>query len=690
MATSDERQALLQQSNVLFSTDLDQSSTADSNRQTAHSKSLDLPRVRPLRFLGVRWQIRVNSLSSAQTRRGKLKVAAAWTIFYIVWIGVVGGLVWFTHFWSPSLSPRSLVAMPNNILVVDSADTAPVSDDIDPDGRLAAPWSTDRSYVRPDQRHGNAEHRGSVRIGTKSVQYLACESSLWLDRNGCGIDGRDCEPFWGYELAFRCPSGCASSRLLNPRVVGDKRIVGKPLIIGGGPVARTEDERQEELGNDEIPLLYRSDSWICPAAIQAGVISDMLGGCGKLRLKGSQANYNASIAHGVESFNFPPRFPKSYVFLSGVCDDESDEASRRRQSADNSPSCIDLRWPITIVHILFTVVFAFFQANGSLLFGLLFFATFWHTALVSDPPPLRGMDLLSRGLGAFLPASFVAFAVWKLAGRETLKSPTFPPERVLLYITGLWIGVLSNYVFGAIPVSRLLISDINRDGGWAWVIGGACLILTIAVGQMVVMRKAGILGRYLMVYASMFAGLIMLAMLPSSELRIHHYIFAILFLPGTGLQTRPSMFYQSVLLGLFINGIARWGFDSIVQTIAELRGDAAIGSVVPDFLLPDDNSWIGRAGQGMLSWSSKDLPAGYAFSLLVDDVERYRGSAPFVNLTEQLLKSGAGWFATKLGEPLTSADLQTPHFARVAYCYGQRALDYSFPAVVFFANGSIF
>ena len=88
------------------------------------------------------------------------------------------------------------------------------------------------------------------------------------------------------------------------------------------------------------------------------------------------------------------------------------------------------------------------------------------------------------------------------------------------------------------------------------------------------------------------------------------------------MQTRPSLVYQGILLGLFVNGVARWDFDSILQTSAALREDGKLHSILPAILEPA----ITRTASGLLaSFSWKFLPDGTdGISVLVNDVERYR------------------------------------------------------------------
>lgn len=62
-----------------------------------------------------------------------------------------------------------------------------------------------------------------------------------------------------------------------------------------------------------------------------------------------------------------------------------------------------------------------------------------------------------------------------------------------------------------------------------------------------------------------------LSQLPDLTFRLHHYIFAILFMPALGFATRTSAALQAVLIGVFADGVGKFGFDSILQTAAEVR-----------------------------------------------------------------------------------------------------------------------
>lgn len=72
----------------------------------------------------------------------------------------------------------------------------------------------------------------------------------------------------------------------------------------------------------------------------------------------------------------------------------------------------------------------------------------------------------------------------------------------------------------------------------------------------------------------MVVGLIILvlALLPGLQFRLHHYFAAMLLVPLTAFPTRLSAIYQAFLLGMFLNGGAAFGFASILQTPAEVCG----------------------------------------------------------------------------------------------------------------------
>lgn len=394
---------------------------------------------------------------------------------------------------------------------------------------------------------------------TPPESFISCTTTLWYANNACGLDGQDCRPFENATFDFRCPAGCKPVFLHNPRTVGSEQVVFEPLIVGGGDEERT----------------YRGDSFICAAALQAyvyfmtltwlmpyafdlhsGLISNARGGCVNVRLIGSFTNFLPNVAHGLRSIGFPTSFPLSF----------------RLERSSKLTHCADMRNEILALNVVVTVlIFVLFRPQPLVLFWSLVCIGFWHATLFSQPrsqPP----DV-ADGFGTFLPALFVCYAFWRVAFRFVMPifAEKMPLEGVVWYLGPYWVAVLNNLTFDRLPIDRLMMSDITaRPGGLAALLGIVVVLAAIVLNQVRVIRRAGWLPYYLGWYIAGASVTLVLALLPSLNLRIHHYVFAMMFIPGTAFPTRLSAVYQGLLLGLFLNGAAAWGFDSMLQTAAQV------------------------------------------------------------------------------------------------------------------------
>lgn len=511
-----------------------------------------------------------------------------------------------------------------------------------------------------------------------AIRHVDCVDTLWKRNNECGLDGVNCRPFSNTSFAFRCPADCASVRVLNPHHVGSQDVNFRPLVIGGG-------------GNSP----YRGDSFLCGAAIHAGVIGDATGGCGVATLIGEYYQYFSSSQHNIESIPFDTYFPLSFTV-----------------TADPTIKCTtpDPRWTISLpLSILFTVLLAIFTTSPALYFFTTFLGTFTHVALVSDPPNLSTPSttyllpaLISHYAGRLLPALFTAAIIYLTSVRHTLCPPTSSPpksspphhplETTLLHLLPLWLGALTNRTLEPlIPITRLTPSDLTaQPGAIPALITILLLLLTLTAIQAHTLHRAGRLPRYLAFYLAIAVGLGGLVMLPGLRVRLHHYVLALVLLPGTGTRTRVGMVCQGVLVGVFVNGVARWGFDSVVQTEGMLRGDGGFGGgVLPEVLPVVVEGLAGGLGDaGMRIWFKwRGLGEGLAkggvegmgvegISVLVNDVERYRGWFAERPLEEQVFK----W--------TREAGRVVDEYVRFGFVTeGGRALDYT-EAGTWFANGS--
>lgn len=289
--------------------------------------------------------------------------------------------------------------------------------------------------------------------------------------------------------------------------------------------------------------------------MRRGKISDSKGGCATMSLVGSFTNYLPAVANGLSSLGFPSEFPLSFQFEPTT---ELTHCTDYRNAA--------LAFNVLITCLLFWVV----RPKPIITFWSIFCIGFWHITLFSqprdNPPPL------DQAFGTFLPALFVAYYFWRVAWRFTL--PAFrlaPLESSVWFLGPFWVGVLANLTTDKIPIDRLTAQDIRgRSGALTALIIIILVLVVIVVNQVRIIRKTGWLPHYLAWYV--FGGLVVLVIsqLPGLQLRIHHYIIAIVLMPGTAWPTRASAVYQGLLLGLFLNGVAAFGFDSILQTAADV------------------------------------------------------------------------------------------------------------------------
>ncbi|TDL28594.1 LCCL domain-containing protein [Rickenella mellea] len=434
---------------------------------------------------------------------------------------------------------------------------------------------------------------------TPSASLISCTATYWLANDQCGLNGQSCIPTNTSAFDFRCPAQCKDVTLANPRTIGAGQLDHVPLIVGGGDGNKT----------------YRGDSFICAAAVQAGIIDDHKGGCGTLQLVSNFTDFLPLSSNGLTSIGFPSVFPVSFQL------DPNESLSH----------CTDMRNAGLAFNILaLFALFLILRPKPIILFWSLVCVGFWHVTIFSQPqdfpPPL------DVAFSIFLPVLFISYGLWRLAFRFVL--PAFskaPIERAVWYIGPFWVGVLWNIVTAHIPLDRLTSSDIKgRNGALTVVIIGSIVVLIVIVNQLRIARKTGWLPHYFGWYVVGGLTALVLSQLPGLQLRLHHYIFGIVLMPATAFPTRASAVCQAFLLGLFLNGAAAFGLDSILQTAADLRRDAPLGSDLPSFMTnaTNYNSSIPFLNQTIFWNAITDTDDGWdGFALLVDDVERYTGAA---------------------------------------------------------------
>ena len=471
---------------------------------------------------------------------------------------------------------------------------------------------------------------------------IGCGHTYWGAGNSCGINGNACRPFTASGFPFRCPANCENFHVLEPRAVGKQEVVYAPMVIGG-PSGEGQQEK----------AIYRGDSYICGAAIHAGVISNANGGCGVVELVGQNNGYPSTKRNGIKSVPFDSHFPLSYQFVDDV-----------------ECSAEDMRWWLLSISAVFTGLLSVFTASPGLFFFGNFIGIFWTVGMALDPPPHGSTAGLFSGLlGKFLPAMFCAWVMYdKMGVRRTLGGLRAQIEKSILWLGPCWAGALDNYTFSFIPIQRLNKHDLEQQPGAKAALAIIIVVLvSIIVSQVYFFQQEGRFRKYIKLYGLLVGSVLISLLLPGLSLRIHHYILALLFLPGTSIQTRPCLVYQGLLVGFFINGIARWGFDPVLQTPGSLQGDAQKMTELPRVLPPTIN-WANNTDAVSTIQFNWDQPRSARFdgiSILVNDVERFRSYfADRIDHQDEFV-----WHRN------TSLDL--PEYFRFAFMDGSGSGDYT-------------
>ncbi|KAF3993306.1 hypothetical protein FT663_00580 [Candidozyma haemuli var. vulneris] len=485
-----------------------------------------------------------------------------------------------------------------------------------------------------------------------TVISLTCSDSydFWKGKNAaCGLDAKSCPKLHqDKDVIIRCPALCdRGSWLYSSRAVGDQMVKYRGLFVGGG---------KKDKGDDgTITYPYRADSFPCGAGVHAGIISPFYGGCARASFaSGPQTSFPATKGkYGVsDSIQFSSFFPTSYVF----------------QELEASVShCKDPRLVVLIMNIILGLPIVVLGSSAVFVWTITSVG-FWTISLATDPPKLVNpaysetfYELISLSLGRFLPTCFVMYFLWKVSIKRTFSKPqetiheeeyspgltpsSSPMSRIIFWYPFFWLGVLNNITFDRLPVDRLTWKDLQAQPGALLTVSVfAVIIIVCVVTQAYSVWLSGRFNKLIKIYIMMFASLFAIAWIPGLTLRIHHYIFALMFIPGCSTRGRTAYVFQGLLLGLFLSGVARWGYASIAETnLSLLRGEPA-GRVTPPTIF-DVN-----ATEGRIYWEDsfdakkkpidekvllKELTKYSEVSLLINDVERYRGkNEGSLNITE--------------------------------------------------------
>ncbi|KAG5359728.1 hypothetical protein CJU90_5566 [Yarrowia sp. C11] len=422
--------------------------------------------------------------------------------------------------------------------------------------------------------------------------------------------------------------------------------------------------KRQEQQEEDTNRYYRADSSPCAAAVHAGLVSPYTGGTFRLRFEGPRDSFMGSKgAHTIDSIDFDAPFPASFSVhedhVSGGTDNRiAIVAFCVTMSFIFGYFCVNVAgfyWVQFLASFWLLVMVAdpivdFSRGAGAtsltvreywlsmaverllpaMLGGYIIYRAAVKNMIGTDENPARtpGGDDGYANVGSVSSENRVDRADMDeenddsdLENADSFKSFDQIPRslgtpslsRLLLWTSGMWCGVLENYTFANLPVDRLMVSDLNaRPEGWIVVIVFVLIIIAAIASQTYLIWRAGLFQRYIVVYVALvllLVGLGLVGALNNLELRIHHYIIGLVLVTGASTYTHLGLLYQGLLIGLYVNGVGRWGFDSTLESPSALARGSVVNEQI-ELMLTDSE----------LTWGPPPGPGAYTPSLMVDDV----------------------------------------------------------------------
>ncbi|KAI8608481.1 hypothetical protein BC830DRAFT_1155068 [Chytriomyces sp. MP71] len=519
--------------------------------------------------------------------------------------------------------------------------------------------------------------------GFEAVAPISC-SAQFLGESKCGMNGVNCSPFVASE-ALRCPAGCLSQTAWSPVHLGPSVLQYKPFVVGS---------------NNS----YRGDSWICMAAIHAGVLSNAQGGCLIATLNPSEnETYANSRANGILSQDFNSTYPGTLSF--------------KILGDGDAAFCTDFGFTSEAVYLpLLMASPLVIQSRTTLFWGTVFWMYIYWVFV--SPDVGKGDAALMASLQSFLPAMAVLYVINSRIVRYTLpKPPRFPFDVSLLFVGCLWIGFHLDFILNTIAPLPTLDFTAHMFASPA---GGILICLLLAAVTVCgaifgwMHYKQGGLWHYVVGYAAFFGVYFILPRVVGLGIHLHHYITGLLLLPITRVRARFALAIQALLLGVFLQGVLKYGFASPVDT--HLQAQAWFGKGTTRTVW---NMTTQDISNGKLKWvfpynatmNVTDLdPASLQrafggssflditnprkinfhateYLLTVNDVPVYRGARASFDVKEA---STDGGIEAKLDSTFISVLLgrnRRSAFVRIAPIFGGAVQDYGDVAEVDFGTG---
>ncbi|KAJ3061517.1 hypothetical protein HDU98_002578 [Podochytrium sp. JEL0797] len=209
---------------------------------------------------------------------------------------------------------------------------------------------------------------------------------------------------------------------------------------------------------------------------------------------------------------------------------------------------------------------------------------------------LLALFLFSKYSSLWGPTLYVIY--WQIAKFALPKPSQFIVEMSILFVGMVWFGfhldMLSNTTIPIYSVSAKLFSNP------ASLVPLVCVLVVIGLAVLAfayIHFKQGTLFSYVVGYPAICLVYALLPRVIGLNIHLHHYLYGLLLLPITRLKSRVSVVSLGLLLGLFTQGVLKYGFASPFDTSLQANAIYTQSTVQTQW-----NMTSADISQGMIRW----------------------------------------------------------------------------------------
>mmetsp|Transcript_18784 Transcript_18784/g.34801 ORF Transcript_18784/g.34801 Transcript_18784/m.34801 type:complete len:696 (+) Transcript_18784:176-2263(+) len=373
---------------------------------------------------------------------------------------------------------------------------------------------------------------GKAHYDFDEAARLGCHNTFWSNSSRvdvtCGVNAISCRPFESqtWYLA-RCPALC--------------------LKKWPEPV----------LGDGE----YVATSRICASAIHAGALDATSGGSFEYRLAGPRQQFGSSTRNGVTSEPFG-WFPRAIEF----------------RGVEDSNTNVLQGW--LDVYIVLSVAIALFWAKPRPFLAYMLIAvlgSLYFVAIEVSRETYAG--ILNEYSGRVFVIVLFVTAVYPISIANTFPDPrVFGLDAFLFYFLPFWAAVHMSILetWGLnLSLTSEVFSSVTSILLFVVLIAFAIPLLAI---HMYHYYRAGLLWKILGVTSAAVLAAVITAVVASDYLsfHFHHWMMGgagMLLIQGQP-RMRYSIFFQSLMFGVFVDGVMRWDIDPLFDSVEAVDFDS--------------------------------------------------------------------------------------------------------------------